>query len=1262
MEPLCVYMLGPPRVTWRGHPLTIPRRQTRALLYRLAARLEPVPREQLCFLLWPDVPESTARRNLSRLLSHLDHALPTPGILLVRQDDVALRPDGVWSDAVTFERLCCGPRESSQGRRSSEGWETLRRAVELYRGPFLAGFSLSGAAEYEAWLAQQRRGWEQLYLRALADLIEAETARGAYDAAILCARRYLEIDDLAEDVHRRLIELYTLVGDRSRAVRQFELCVRALERELGVSPLPETRAVYQAALRGERVLQEAASPAWTTLPSLDAPMVGRSAAMRQLDRAYHRARAGRGGVVLVSGEPGIGKSRLLQEFASGLEREATILVGGGHETEQGLPYWPLVEALRPHLEAIDWAALAVERTSLAEVTRLLPELHGRIPDLPPPAPPEPGQEQARLFRALVDLLLALSARRPPLILCLDDLHWTDEATRSWLGYLGRYIRRAAVLILGAYRTGEAAAVSALRTELARLGVLQEVGLEGLAEEDVLYLVRHLSGQDSGVERFSRRMHRETGGNPFFLLEVLRVMFEAGILWQDDAGWSAAVDEATEGYRDLPLPDTVVQAIRTRLDRLSPQARQVAEAGAVIGGQFGVGLIQATSGRREDEVVDALDMLVARQLLSEHEGIYRFDHDLVRAVVYRDLSYGRRRLLHRRAGEILERLRPGDAAALAWHYERAEQMDKAVAYLLRAGDRARGLYAYPEAIRHYRRALALLKEQGDHERAARTLMRLGLTYHIAFDFQRARESYDQAFVLWQQVEAAPPADLLAPAPHAFRIDWPHLLTLDPALVGDANSGGVVEQLFSGLVEPSPNMNIVPDVAHSWDVLEGGRTYVFHLRDDARWSDGVPVTAQDFEYAWKRVLDPAVGSPCASLLYDIKGARAFHQGDLRDPDGVGVRALDEGTLLVELEGPISYLLHLLAHSVARPVPRHVVEAHGEAWTRTEHLVTNGPFRLENWEWGRRVVLARNPGYHGRFTGNVERVELYLLVDPEAKIAKLEMYEGDALDIISLWWGLPPAEMERILRRHAGEHISGPQLLIRCVCFNVAHPPFNDRRVRQAFAHAIDREALTRVLMRGLASPATGGFVPPGMPGHSPDIGLQYDPDQARKLLAQAGYAQGRGFPVVEWPTFSGSEIIAERLQREWRRVLGVEVRRETLEWKPYVERIFNGRSSIFLGAWMADYPDPDSFLRLSDYRRLTRWENANYDSLVEQARRIMDQEERMRMYRRADQILMEESPLIPLVYSRQNVLVKPWVRRYPVSSFKWWFWKDIIIEPH
>ncbi|MCP4535661.1 MAG: peptide ABC transporter substrate-binding protein, partial [Chloroflexi bacterium] len=310
------------------------------------------------------------------------------------------------------------------------------------------------------------------------------------------------------------------------------------------------------------------------------------------------------------------------------------------------------------------------------------------------------------------------------------------------------------------------------------------------------------------------------------------------------------------------------------------------------------------------------------------------------------------------------------------------------------------------------------------------------------------------------------------------------------------------------------------------------FVFYLRDDAQWSDGTSVTAGDFEYAWKRMLDPSTDSPNASLLYDIKGTRAFHQGEGRWED-VGVQSLDDSTLVVELEAPTGYLLHLLACNATCPVPQHVVELHGEAWAKVENIVTNGPFRLDSWQRDESIILSRNPTYYGRFTGNLEYVNLSLRpLDPDVA---LEMYEADNLDIL----GLVPADMDRARQRYAGEYISFPTLQVTYIEFDLSQPPVDDLRVRQALALAVDKGTLANVVLGGYRSPATGGMAPPGMPGHSAEIGLPYDPERARRLLAEAGYPDGRGFPVIDCPLNQNVGPVNEYLQAQWRENLGIEI---------------------------------------------------------------------------------------------------------------------------
>ena len=716
---LRAYMLGPPRVEWGGQPLPLPRRQTRALLYRLAVRPEPVPREQLCFLFWPDTPESTARRNLTHLLTHLRRALPEPDLLLIAEDCIGLDPRFAWSDVGDFERLCAALPSSSL-RLSSlptlEEAESLQQAVDLYRGPFLAGFSLPGSPEFEAWADQARYVWERLYLEALAALMEGWAASGEYDPAIACAQRYLETDELAEDVHRRLIQFYAAVGDRRAALRQFERCTVVLERELGVSPLPETRAVYQAVLAHQPVPRQAAPPAWTTLPGLDVPLVGRDAALRHLEQAYARVRAGQGEVVLISGEAGIGKSRLMQDFATSLSDQALILVGTAQSAMQTMPYQPVVEVLRLALN-LQPVSGDLQPIWLAEVSRLLPELRTLYPDLPPLLPAEPEEARGRLFEALSQFILGLTTS--PLLLCLDDLHWADSATLDWLACLGRHLPGNRLLVLGTYRSEEADAVAGLRRHLARLGILSEVKLAGLDAEAVLQLVLYLtpstnspppllSGEKEGAGgegevALAHRLQVVTGGNPFFLLEILRALVETG-------GWPVHL----ASVEDFPLPDTVRDAVDARLRRLSPVARQVLEAGAVVGPAFGLDLVRLVAGRREMETMDSLDELVARQLLVESRGgaqsylPFRFQHEIVWRVVEEGMSPARRQLLHRRAGRALERLEPEAVPALARHFDAGGEVQKALHYHGLAAQRAEALFAWREAEEHQSRMLALLE--------------------------------------------------------------------------------------------------------------------------------------------------------------------------------------------------------------------------------------------------------------------------------------------------------------------------------------------------------------------------------------------------------------------------------------------------------------------------------------------------------------------------------------------------------------------------
>ncbi|MBN1810663.1 MAG: AAA family ATPase, partial [Anaerolineae bacterium] len=904
----------------------------------------------------------------------------------------------------------------------------------------------------------------------------------------------------------------------------------------------------------------------------------------------------------------------------------------------------------------------------------------------------PASQQSDFFEQVTQVLRAL-ARERPLVVVLDDLQWADGGSVGLLFHLGRRIEGSRILVLGAYRPAEVAlgrpafpvddaALGAERERHPLASIVNEfkrqfgdieVDLDQV--QDRRFVDGFLDTEPNRLgEPFRQALYRRTMGHPLSTIELLQGMKERGSLIQDQEGcW---VEGPSLDWETLPTRTEAVVA--ERIDRLPASLQEMLRAASVEGETFTAEVVARVQGVDAREVVGRLSRELAREhrlvqvqdlqrLGMERLSRYRFRHNLFQRYLYDGLDPIERAYLHEAVGTALEAMY-GEAEAaeeemvsitpqLAWHFQEAGIAGKAVGYLHQAGDRARGLYALQEAIDYYQRAREILKERKAYERMARTLMKLGLTYHLAFDFQRARQAYEEGFVAWQRAGADQDAAALLPAPHALRVDCPYPpVTLDPSLADDVDSICVIDQLFSGLVELGLDHGVVPDVAHSWEMSEGGRTYTFYLRDDVYWSDGTPVTASDFEYAWKRVLNPAARSPVANLLYDIKGGRAFHQGE-GDEEDVGVRALDEATLTVELEQPTGHFLHLLAHTASFPVPGKAVAVHGETWTEMQNIVTNGPFRLETQDQEKGVVLARNPQYHGRFTGNVERIELCVGSDISDR---LRAYEADGLDTLFLW--SHSEERNRARQQHADEYVSVPWLATTYVGFDAGRPPFDDPDVRRAFVLAIDREAFANVVAQGYVFPATGGFIPPGMPGYSAEIALPYDPGQGRALLAAAGYSAGGELPPVEFLTDHDKESTSKYLVSQWEEGLGVSVSWKPVEWSVFLDRLEHDPPHVFLSTWVSDFPDPDSYLRVCDAIRWVRWQDKTYQELVEGARQVTGQQERMAMYRQADRMLVEQAVIAPLVYWRSHMLVKPWVRRFPISAIKWWYWKDVVIEPH
>lgn len=1273
MPTLRLYFLGTLDIRHDGQQLPKPAmlKSQSLLAYLILHRNRPRSRDRLVGLFWGDRPERKARASLSTALWHIRRCLPDDCIESDPQM-VQFDPESdLWLDVDEFESRVC-----------QDDITALQSAVTLYRGDFLDGF-------YHEWVIDERYRLETLYMEALTRLMLGLEAAAEHDSALATALRLLERDPLREDAHRLVMRAYCRLGQRNAALEQHQRCREIVQEELGAPPMVETVDLYEEIVEGRfpigRVPEAvpAAVPEMGPAPvagrnplEVTAPsrLIGREDELAFLDDRWHGADAGQGKLVLISGEAGVGKSRLVEEFANGLRLQSVrVLWGCCYEFERALPYQPVAEALRTVLPGLTSAELTdLPSWALEEVARLVPEVLEKRPGLKV-SPSTPSDEQrARLFEAVAHVLAELSSQGPILIV-LEDLHWASGSTLQLVHYLARRLTDDRVLMVGSFRSEEVGLghpLQALRRRLIRDGLAVPLRLSRLSSSAVEAVVMEMSGAGEEALALAKRLYQDTEGNPFFLIETVKGLFDTGSIRLEGGAWRGDFAAISEGT--FALPTSLSEAIQARVLNVNESAQEAVRLAAVLGREFDFDSLNAVWGQGEGATLEALDDLLRHRLIDEGNGAkgrdYVFTHHKIQEVIYSSMSRRRRHQAHALVGTTMESLNRTQteelAGELAFHFQEGRQHDKtltekAVTYRLQAGDRARTLYAHQEAIDHYEQALALLKEEMHYERAARTLMKLGLTHHNAFDFQRARKAYQQGFSLWQRTSQAQPPVAPPPAPHSLRVAW-HVFVIDPAVAEDFPSVEIVRQLFSGLVDQSPEMDVIPDVARSWDVLEGGRRYVFHLRDDVRWSDGKPVTAGDFEYAWKRVLNPASGLPGALILYDIKGAKAVHRGEMPDPDLVRVRAQDELTLVVELEGPTGYLPHLMTHWLTYPVPRHVVERHGQAWTEVGNVVTNGPFRLESWQPRESMVLVRNPEYHRRFRGNVQRVELTLDLDPSAE---LRMYEADDLDVGYLW-ELPPLGMDSARQRHAEEYVSGPSLATWLVGFNLSEPPFDDVQVRRAFVLATDRDTLAGVDMSGHFFPATGGVVPPGMPGHSAGIGLPYDVEGALQLLAEAGYREGRDLPVMVFlaPPSPAVQQAIEQLQAQWKNRLGVEISVETRGWDKYFDRHRKGQAHLFFNAFMARYPDPDHCLRGISSGRRTWWRNEAYAGLLEKARRAMDQGERMMLYKQADRILIEEAPVIPIGYGRQHLLVKPWVSKFPTSAIKHLFWKDVIIEPH
>lgn len=477
-------------------------------------------------------------------------------------------------------------------------------------------------------------------------------------------------------------------------------------------------------------------------------------------------------------------------------------------------------------------------------------------------------------------------------------------------------------------------------------------------------------------------------------------------------------------------------------------------------------------------------------------------------------------------------------------------------------------------------------------------------------------------------------------------------LDPGIVTESEGGTVTFDTFEGLYVYGPSHDEMrPGVATDMEVSEDGTVYTFTLRQNARWSDGAPVTAHDFEWSWKRVMNPATASQYAAVMNIIEGAEAYNAcqdeaacAHLRA--AVGVRALDDYTLEVRLVGPAPYFQELTGFYTYAPVPRHVVEEHGDRWARPEHMVSNGPWTVTEWSSLQRIVAVKNPHYWDAANMPFDRIVYHI---SEEMQPHWNMYQAGELDLL-LKNRIPPSVVPRMMRERPDDFRLSPFLSTYFYLFNAEEELFDDLKVRKALSLAIDKSKIGDFVLKGGQLPAVGP-VPPALQdlGYEPAEGEIYDPIRARELLAKAGYPNGEGFPRIKisYNTDEGHKLVAEYVQQEWKKNLGIESDLENMEWKVLLNTMTNRDYQIARYGWIGDFVDPMTFLDLfesTNPNNRAGWKNDAYDALIDAARNEADPERRYEILQEAEALFLEEMPAIPLYYYVVQDMVKPWVKGY------------------
>jgi oligopeptide transport system substrate-binding protein len=485
-------------------------------------------------------------------------------------------------------------------------------------------------------------------------------------------------------------------------------------------------------------------------------------------------------------------------------------------------------------------------------------------------------------------------------------------------------------------------------------------------------------------------------------------------------------------------------------------------------------------------------------------------------------------------------------------------------------------------------------------------------------------------------------------------------LDPHSVTGVPEHNIISALLEGLVSVNPkDLSPEPGIASSWEISNDGKSYTFFIRENALWSNGDPVTADDFVWSWKRMLSPLMASEYAYQLFTIKNAKEYNHGIITDFSEVGVKAIDNKTLHVELENATPYFLSLLAHYSTYAVhPPTIlkfgkIDEAGTLWTRPGNFVGNGPFQLVKWKLNYIIKVERNPFYWDKEIVKLNEILFYPI---DSVLTEERMFRTGALHIAN---SIPLDKIETYTEKYPDLISINPYLGTYYYRFNVNKEPLNNPLVRLALSMSIDRNAITKSITKGGQIPAFT-FTPPNTKGYyAKNDAIRYDPKLAKKFLSQAGFENGQGFPEIEltYNTSDGHRRIAVAIQQMWKDNLNIKVKLSNQDWKVYLSRIKSLDYQIARAAWIGDYPDPNTFLDMfvsNGGNNQTGWSNITYDNLIASAAKEADPIKRYSIFQEAERILMEESPIMP-IYTYTRILLK-----HP--TVKGWYPNILDIHPY